>query len=449
MAQAGGMVRGGGGVTSLSMSGSGGGGGGGGEMSKHSPIPNSPPPRYDEVPRDDDDNSFFHQPGSVALPLYDDVPVEAKWSQQTYSKTAVSSGAKYGNLPQTYISSKAAYDSSAVSANAVAPSYQACGSEFSDDYDDDEFDDEFDEPTMDPPPPPLPPKDYSGEWRGGRDRDRGDKPYILPVVQDGRQLSHTHYFLIPPKYSSAPPTAAVKPFVSGERERGGVGNEGVEDLEDEGTHVDYQNIDVAASHLSLSHKGKAGKSSSSSSTKNGQLPSLKHKSEQRSASLHTRHSHSSSASKVKGRSHHSSHHSSSSSATHRTSLSSSSHRTYNNRDYGDDTYDDYKDYSYGGGGTANGDDNGFGEMSPRERVVAVQSEVMGVTDEECHTALLHCHWRVPEAVKYLKVEQLFRLGVAPRTQCRRLLEALQWNLELASSVLLDQARNPVQCESAV
>ena len=43
--------------------------------------------------------------------------------------------------------------------------------------------------------------------------------------------------------------------------------------------------------------------------------------------------------------------------------------------------------------------DGFGEMSPRERVVAVQSEVLGVTDEECHTALLHCHWHVTHAVR--------------------------------------------------
>nr|KAG5706475.1 hypothetical protein BaRGS_032868 [Batillaria attramentaria] len=83
------------------------------------------------------------------------------------------------------------------------------------------------------------------------------------------------------------------------------------------------------------------------------------------------------------------------------------------------------------------------------RGAQVQSSVLGVTDEECHTALCHCHWDVKRAVRYLKVEQLFRMGLASREQCETLLEALQWNLELASSVMLDEVRGRVQCESSV
>ena len=95
------------------------------------------------------------------------------------------------------------------------------------------------------------------------------------------------------------------------------------------------------------------------------------------------------------------------------------------------------------------DGGNFGTVSPRERVAQVQGMVLGVTDEECHTALCHCHWDVHHAVRYLKVEQLFRLGIASRQHCETLLEALQWNLELASSVLLDEVRGKVQCESSV
>lgn len=74
-------------------------------------------------------------------------------------------------------------------------------------------------------------------------------------------------------------------------------------------------------------------------------------------------------------------------------------------------------------------------------MLLVQNSVLGVTDEECHAALCQTSWNEKEAMKYLKTEQLFRLGVTTREDCERLLEALNWNLELASSVLLDDFRN--------
>lgn len=88
--------------------------------------------------------------------------------------------------------------------------------------------------------------------------------------------------------------------------------------------------------------------------------------------------------------------------------------------------------------------------SPRDRIDMVQNQVIGVTDDECYAALSTTHWDVDSAVKYLKVEQLFRLGVAPRTSCQRLLETLNWNLELASSVIIDEVqKTKARCESAV
>ncbi|KAM3866060.1 activated CDC42 kinase 1-like [Diretmus argenteus] len=72
-----------------------------------------------------------------------------------------------------------------------------------------------------------------------------------------------------------------------------------------------------------------------------------------------------------------------------------------------------------------------------ERVKMVQEAVHGVTIEECQTALQTHNWNVHKAVHYLKVEQLFCLGLKSRTECLQLLEMCDWNLEVASIQMLD------------
>ncbi|KAI5092647.1 activated CDC42 kinase 1 isoform X3, partial [Silurus meridionalis] len=90
----------------------------------------------------------------------------------------------------------------------------------------------------------------------------------------------------------------------------------------------------------------------------------------------------------------------------------------------------------------------------------VQEAVHGVTIEECHTALQNHSWNVQKAVHYLKVvfffssftvfeifilclnffpqvETLFCLGLKSRLECHKILEMCDWNLELASTQLLD------------
>uniref|UniRef100_A0A8C2IJU6 Activated CDC42 kinase 1 n=1 Tax=Cyprinus carpio TaxID=7962 RepID=A0A8C2IJU6_CYPCA len=67
----------------------------------------------------------------------------------------------------------------------------------------------------------------------------------------------------------------------------------------------------------------------------------------------------------------------------------------------------------------------------------VQEAVHGVTVEECQTALQTHSWNAQEAVKYLKVEQLFRLGLKARPECVEALERCSWNLEQASTQMLD------------
>ncbi|XP_054840114.1 activated CDC42 kinase 1 isoform X2 [Eublepharis macularius] len=74
---------------------------------------------------------------------------------------------------------------------------------------------------------------------------------------------------------------------------------------------------------------------------------------------------------------------------------------------------------------------------PSEKIRLVQETVHGVTTEECQAALQNHGWNVQKAVQYLKVEQLFCLGLKTRLECQKVLEMFDWNLEQASSHLLD------------
>ncbi|XP_051990302.1 tyrosine kinase, non-receptor, 2b isoform X1 [Xyrauchen texanus] len=76
-------------------------------------------------------------------------------------------------------------------------------------------------------------------------------------------------------------------------------------------------------------------------------------------------------------------------------------------------------------------------IGTHDKVRLVQEAVHGVTIEECQTALQNHSWNVQKAVHYLKVEQLFCLGLKTRVDCHKILEMYDWNLELASTQLLD------------
>ncbi|XP_078266394.1 tyrosine kinase, non-receptor, 2b isoform X6 [Rhinoraja longicauda] len=85
-------------------------------------------------------------------------------------------------------------------------------------------------------------------------------------------------------------------------------------------------------------------------------------------------------------------------------------------------------------------DSSTGKMdcfTPTEKIKIVQENVHGVTMEECQTALQNHTWNVQKAIQYLKVEQLFCLGLKTRSECQKILEMFDWNLELASCHLLD------------
>ncbi|XP_074860257.1 activated CDC42 kinase 1 isoform X3 [Carettochelys insculpta] len=74
-----------------------------------------------------------------------------------------------------------------------------------------------------------------------------------------------------------------------------------------------------------------------------------------------------------------------------------------------------------------------------EKVRLVQETVHGVTTEECQAALQNHSWSVQRAIQYLKVEQLFCLGLKTRLECHKVLEMFDWNLEQASCHLLDSS----------
>ncbi|KAH3741328.1 activated CDC42 kinase 1-like isoform X2 [Dreissena polymorpha] len=274
-------------------------------------------------------------------------------------------------------------------------------------------------------PPPLPTRDYSSISHLGTNNhcntsvDKKDhKSHIYPIVQDGQQLSHTHYFLIPPKgeelnYGDShgdrgKATAAVKPFSIG------------------GSHVDtgngsrhnrlcleYENIDsLRVLPREACEKTRSRRSSRSTddlthSKRGKESVNIKPAWNDENIDISASYPQVRPAGKKPSYQRSNSHH-----------------------------FESYE---------ASVD-------SQREKITALQDEVIGITDEECYAALCHCHGNVNKAVKHLKTEQLLRLGLAPRDHCYRLLQALHWNLELASSVMLDEyksSKKKVSIESVV
>lgn len=76
------------------------------------------------------------------------------------------------------------------------------------------------------------------------------------------------------------------------------------------------------------------------------------------------------------------------------------------------------------------------------KVAQVIKCVPGVSYSQCRSALQTVNWDVFIAVKNLKVDKLYRIGVADKLKCERILSSTQWDLELAASVLLDSSSHP-------
>lgn len=80
----------------------------------------------------------------------------------------------------------------------------------------------------------------------------------------------------------------------------------------------------------------------------------------------------------------------------------------------------------------------YSSMGPSQKSIIIQSEVFGVTNDDCRQALKRNNGDVELTIKFLKIEQLYRLGVSSRDTCKQLLHANNWNLQLASRLIIDQ-----------
>ena len=313
------------------------------------------PPRYDEVPR-------FEDPQDVKLPLPKDIYVP---------QSTVSSYADWDDFDSDFDEDENDNNS------AIAPSSTAAPER--------------------PSPPPLPPRDYNKD-------DKHPKPHILPICQDGRQLSHTHYFLIPPKGEKQHPgdknMAEVRPFSID-------GSQLSPRTQKSSSFINYQNLTVKPREESMDPNNRNSHSAEELFVERDSRPGDQawhgggaeiDLTQSYPATVH-----------------------------HRAAVGYQRSQSHSPRSLG--IHPGYL----------------------QEKVAVLQKKVLGVTDEECHAALCHCNWDVVKSVKHLKTEQLFRLGLATREDCWKLLEAVKWNLELASSVMLDQYRSThgISMESAV
>lgn len=78
------------------------------------------------------------------------------------------------------------------------------------------------------------------------------------------------------------------------------------------------------------------------------------------------------------------------------------------------------------------------EISDKVDMIRADVGFDAVTFEEALNALSLSHWSVEDAVEYIKIEHLFRLGIASRDVCREALMAFQWDLLKAASCLVDR-----------
>ena len=63
--------------------------------------------------------------------------------------------------------------------------------------------------------------------------------------------------------------------------------------------------------------------------------------------------------------------------------------------------------------------------------------VPGMSTTEIRAALTAVNWDVGVAVKNLKIDKLYRIGVATKPKCEKVLQTVSWDLEQAASKLLD------------
>jgi len=71
------------------------------------------------------------------------------------------------------------------------------------------------------------------------------------------------------------------------------------------------------------------------------------------------------------------------------------------------------------------------------KIAQCSKKVPGMSGSEIRAALTAVNWDTSIAVKNLKIDKLYRIGVATKPKCEKVLQAVNWDLEQAASKLLD------------
>lgn len=97
--------------------------------------------------------------------------------------------------------------------------------------------------------------------------------------------------------------------------------------------------------------------------------------------------------------------------------------------------------SQGGGGRYTEGDSGsrVGGTNAMEinKIAQCSKMVPGMSGSEIRSSLEAVNWDTNIAVKNLKIDKLYRIGVATKPKCEKVLQAVGWDLEQAASKLLD------------
>ncbi|XP_074655851.1 activated Cdc42 kinase-like isoform X2 [Tubulanus polymorphus] len=79
--------------------------------------------------------------------------------------------------------------------------------------------------------------------------------------------------------------------------------------------------------------------------------------------------------------------------------------------------------------------------------VRLMQRVLGneVTDDECVYALNETKWNVHNAIKFIKLHQLYKLGIADILRCKQALMECSWNVPDAAELLIENPLNSPEC----
>ncbi|TRY70427.1 hypothetical protein TCAL_09298 [Tigriopus californicus] len=71
------------------------------------------------------------------------------------------------------------------------------------------------------------------------------------------------------------------------------------------------------------------------------------------------------------------------------------------------------------------------------KIAQVGKMVPGVSASQCRSALESVNWDTGIAIKNLKIDKLYRIGVADKSKCEKMLTSVNWDLERAAALLLE------------